>query len=313
MAGEKYSDWQILRIRRALRGFHKHHRFLDEDIGLADASDGEGETHISWRDAKWEDVAAAIYEYTSVQIEFERIRQFVEGVPGKQGQRRYPVPKPETLAAMVHFLTHEDIDLLSKNELAEYVPSLQAPLRLLEFLDEQPGAERMLPPAEVKGIYQTRFLDGEYIVIRELALLKPSEDGMLEIAEIDEFYERDGAFPEVEDTFYGLEAKLDRRTFSKGWGVITPEDNMLFFLKNQENGRNRYYFSLALGEQLWSEGVLEELVLYDHSYPVLLPGSPRMRSVTLRKVRQGMEPHVLHFKRTSDEVGGEKFSALINV
>jgi hypothetical protein len=268
-----------------------------------------------WRDATWSDVADAISEYSSVKVNPERLRQFVEGVKDKNGKLRYPVPQSETLAGIINLLTHEDLGLLSENELAEYVPSLQAPLRLLEFLDEQPGAERMLPPAEVEGIYQTGFIDGDYIVIRELALLKPSEDGMLEIAEIDEFYPRDEefpGFPEVEETFEGLKAKLHRRTFSKGWGVITPEDNMLFFLKNQENGRNKYYLSLALGESLWSEGVLEELVLYDHSYPVLLPGSPRMRSVTLRKARQGMEPHVLHFKRTPDEVGGRKFSPLIN-
>jgi len=313
MTGENYSEWQILRIRRGLRAFHKHHRFLDDDIDLIDASEGEGQSKLMWRDATWSDVANAIFEYMSVKVNPERLRQFVEGVKSKSGELRYPVPQAETLAGIVGLLTHEDIALLSEGELEEYLPSLQAPLRLLEFLDEQPGTQRMLPPAELKGIYQTTFLDGDYIVIRELAMLKPSEDGVLEVAEIDELYERDGAHPEVEDTFYGLKARLHNRTFSKGWGVITPEDNMLFFLKNQENARNKYYFSLALGEQLWSEGVLEELVLYDHSHSVLLPGPPRMRSVTLRKVRQGMEPHVLHFKRTSNEVGGDKFSALINV
>ena len=293
-----YSDWQILRIRRALQAFRTHHRVHDDD---------------GWRDSFWNDVADAIYEYTGLEIAFERIRQFVEGVPGKDGKTHFPVPQPERLAAFAEFLTHEDINLLSQNELDEYVPSFQAPLRLLEYLDEQPGAERILPPAELKGIYQTRFVDADCIVIRELALLKPSKnDGMLEVAEIDEFYERDGAFPDVEDTFYGLEAKLDRRIFSKGWAVITPEDNILFFLKDQENGRNRYYFSLALGEQLWSEGVLEELVLYDHSFPELLPGPQRPRSVTLRKVKQGMEPRLLHYKRVSDEVGGDKFRELIN-
>lgn len=312
MAGENYSDWQILRIRRGLRAFHSHHRFRADEVELKDASEGEGQSQLMWRDATWSDVADAIFEYTSVEVNPERLRQFVEGVKSKSGELRYPVPQAETLAGIVGLLTDEDIDLLSEGELEEYLPALQAPLRLLEFLDERPGAERMLPPAELKGIYQTRFLDGDYIVIRELAILKPSEDGVVEVAEIDELYEREGAFPEVEEDIAGLKAKLHRTIFSKGWAVITPEDNILFFLKNEENGRNRYCFSLALGEQLWSEGVLEELVLYDHSFPELLPGPQRPRSVTLRKVKQGMEPRLLHYKRVSDEVGGDKFRGLIN-
>ena len=310
-----YSNWQILRIRRALDAFYTHNRLLGDEIDLSDPTDGTNEKHVGSRDSDWDDVADAIYEYSGVRPGAERLRSFVKGNKGK-----YTIPEDPSLAAIAKFLTHEDIDLLSEQELGEYVPTVQAPLRLLEFLDPQPGAERILPPAELAGTYEVRFLDGEYIVIRELALQKPSKDGMLEVAEIDEIYETEEEGPKLEDTFLGGKAKLHERIISKGWAVITPEDNILFFLKNQENGRNRIYVSLALDDALWTEGTLDGLVLYDQSHTQLYLGSKRQEKIkvpvprvfTERKAHRDMEPRVLLYRRVSDEVGSDKFRGLIN-
>lgn len=150
-----YSDWQILRIRRALNAFYTHHRFLSDD--LDDAGEENGEKHLSWRDASWDDVADAIHEYSGVRPGAERLRAFVKGSKGK-----FTTPEEASLAAIARFLMHEDINLLSERELGEYAPPMQAPLRLLEFLDEEPGKERILPPAQLQGIYQTRFMDDDY-------------------------------------------------------------------------------------------------------------------------------------------------------
>ena len=46
------------------------------------------------------------------------------------------MPKPEALEAIVAFVTSEELDLLSKQELEEYVPGFQAPMRLQEFLTQ---------------------------------------------------------------------------------------------------------------------------------------------------------------------------------
>ena len=318
MSGKKksmYSNWQILRIRRALDAFYTHNRLLGDEIDLFDPTEGTEEKHVRSRDTDWDDVADAIYEYSGLRPGAERLRSFVKGNKGK-----YTTPEDPSLAAIAKFLTHEDIDLLSEDELAEYVPPLQAPLRLLEFLDREPGAERILPPAQLKGIYETRFLEDDYIVIRELALQKPSPDGMLEIAEIDELYETEEERPKPEDTFLGEKAKLHTRIISKGWAVITPEDNILFFLKNQENGRNRIYLSLALDDALWTDGTLDGLVLYDQSFTHLFRGKkhhkklgiPSPRILTEHQVRREIEPRMPLYRRVSDEVGGEKFRGLIN-
>ena len=58
----RFSDWQLNRLRDALRAFHKFGR---------DPVDGR---HFNWKD-----VSEAIFLSTEVEVPPERLRQFVEG------------------------------------------------------------------------------------------------------------------------------------------------------------------------------------------------------------------------------------------
>ena len=298
-----YAEWQLLRIRRALRAFHRYHRFLKDEIELFDESEGTTNLRINWRDATWDDVSGAIYEHTSVKVPQERLRQFVEGVNSKTGDKRYPVPKDESLAAITGFLSHEDVDLLSDEELHQFVPSYQAPLRLLEFLDEQPGGQRLLPTARFEGIYQTRLSQEDSVVIRELVLQNPSEDGLMQVVEVEEFYDVEGHVPGPDESREQRHEEILARESSGGWAILTPEDNILFFLKNEETGRNKYYLSLALDEMLWSKDPLAKMVLYHQDYPLQLESTDQVQSSLVDKVREGVVPNIHHYGRVSADLG----------
>ena len=69
----RFSDWQLNRLRDALRAYHKFGR---------DAVDGR---HFNWKD-----VSEAISLSTEVEVPPERLRQFVEGVKTPGGGRRAP-------------------------------------------------------------------------------------------------------------------------------------------------------------------------------------------------------------------------------
>ena len=66
----RFSDWQLNRLRDALRAFHKWGR---------DPVDG--------RYFNWKDVSEAIFLSAEVEVPPERLRQFVEGVT-KPGESR---------------------------------------------------------------------------------------------------------------------------------------------------------------------------------------------------------------------------------
>ena len=138
----KYSDWQLNRLRDALRAYKVYER------------SHEGE-YFTWKDVREAIAADTGYEIgTSPENGAERLRQFVEGVNSKDGGRKYPEPKDDALDAIVQFALDEDNHLLSNDELNEYAPARQAPLRLLEYLDQFSGAERHIPVDKLKGVFQ---------------------------------------------------------------------------------------------------------------------------------------------------------------
>jgi hypothetical protein len=113
----RFSDWQLNRLRDALRAFHKFGR---------DAVDGR---HFNWKD-----VSEAIFLSAEVEVPPERLRQFVEGVKTPAGGRRLLTMQDDRLDAIAKFATDEDYGLISEAELREHAPSWHAAQRLLEYL-----------------------------------------------------------------------------------------------------------------------------------------------------------------------------------
>ena len=216
----------------------------------------------------WKDVSEAIDEYTGVRIPPERLRQFVEGVRKPEGGYKHPVPKADRVKAIYEFTTHEELRLLTEAELEEFKPASQALLRLMEYLEQSFDSGRITPPESVKGDFRMWRSDDTEFVASELTLEKPLENGLIEVHQSDDFYDRD-----VAEDFQLLSspdrhrARISQVQFS-GWALLTPEDNFFFFLKNDRNARNRYYFTLASDLSHGSAEALTQLFVLDHDYPL---------------------------------------------
>jgi hypothetical protein len=62
-------------------------------------------------------------------------------------------------------------------------------------------------------------------------------------------------------------SELDATYRASGWGVITPEGNLLLFMKNDRFGHNHYYFTIALHPDIWSGTPATQLALLRHANP----------------------------------------------
>ena len=139
---KELSEWQAARVRDALRAYHRYERGID----------GEYFT--------WKDVREAIAVYTEVEIGAsakngaERLRQFVEGIEdGKgTGKRKFPLPQPAAIEGIVAFVTDEELNLLTMEELHEYRPDFQAPLRLFGYLEHNFDADCLMTQSMLDGL-----------------------------------------------------------------------------------------------------------------------------------------------------------------
>ncbi len=256
------SDWQLMRVRNALRAYHCYER-REED----------------GKYFNWKDVREAIAVYTGYEIGgtsksgpkhgAERLRQFVQGAEDKKGGWKYPVPKPDVLEAIVNFVTHEELDLLNEDELEEHIPGAQAALRLLEYFDDGSETARLTPPKKLQGVYNHYKSTIEGVVSTQLTLQRPNENGLIEVVELREYFSIQYCIVYKE---WGEEKRRQFRsahTVHSGWAILTPEDNLMFFLKNTDNRRNRHYYTLAAATSIWEEAdSYDILALVEQEFPL---------------------------------------------
>lgn len=284
----KYSDWQLNRVRDALRAYHQYER------GIEDAP------------FTWKDVREGIAEETGVEIGAnakigaERLRQFVEGLRTKDGGWKFPVLQDEWLSGVVQFVTSADNDLLSEDELRVHAPHRQAALRLLDYLAPKIAGQSNRPAAKLQGRFQARKGDEEEFVVRELILQKPSKEGLIEVTETEEFYP-----PEAASHYdaWSLKERLKQRDSigrHGGWAILTPETNLLFFLKEEHGGFNRYYFTLASDYSEKAQPPLSQLILLHHDYPLHTEEEDRDKpaSELLARAEEMMAGGMFLYRRT---------------
>ncbi len=134
---------------------------------------------------------------------------------------------------------------------------------------------RLLPPVIFEGTYQARRADERSFVVRELTLQRPSDEGMMQVTKTEERYnaqfkdEYDGWTPEQR------RERRRSRTLYGGWAIFTPEDNVMVFLKEADNGKNLYQFTLAADMTYTPKSTVERLVLLHHDYPIELENTNR--------------------------------------
>jgi hypothetical protein len=69
------------------------------------------------------------------------------------------------------------------------------------------------------------------------------------------------------------------------------------FLKQADNGKNLYQFTLAADMSYQPDATVERLVLLGHDYPVELEDASRDAPDMLRAILQETEKNILFFRR----------------
>jgi len=304
----EYSEWQLTRLRNALRAFHKHGRHEVED------DDEDKRKRNRERRLNWKYVAEEIWDAagpgflgvmddrdtevrrTRIKQFAERLRQFVEGNRNPDGaqRRKFQRMQPDSLAAIVKFVT--GAGLLLPEEMEERAPSSQAALRLLEYLDQGFDRIRTLPLVKFDGTYQARReSDGEFIV-QELTLERPSSDGMMQVSMAEEVFDA-----KLKDKFDGWKPqerheKRDSRILYGGWAIFTPEETIMLFLKGPSS-KNLYQFTLAADLEYRPDDPVQKLVLQRHDYPIELEDRNQDESEMVRAVLKETAKNLVVFRR----------------
>ncbi|HXW21981.1 MAG TPA: hypothetical protein VEK14_03665 [Rhodomicrobium sp.] len=304
----EYSEWQLTRLRNALRAFHKHgrHEVDDEDDGKRSRT----------RDRKfnWKYVAEEIWDAagpgflglmddrdtdvrrTRIKQFAERLRQFVEGNRNSDGteRRKFQRMQPDSLAAIVKFVT--DGGLLEPDELVEHAPSTQAALRLLEYLDQGFDRIRTLPLLKFDGTYQARRKNDDEFIVLELTLERPSRDGMMQVTMTEEVFNAN--LEDKFDRWKPQERQEYRHTLMHygGWAIFTPEENIMLFLKGPSQ-KNLYQFTLAADLEYRPDDPVQKLVLQHHQYPIELQDKNQAEPEMVNAVLQETAKHLVVFKR----------------
>lgn len=302
----EYAEWQLTRLRNALRALHKHgrHQVEDEPKGKS-----KSERRLNWKyvaEEIWDAAGPGFLGLADdrdtetrrkrIKQFAERLRQFVEGNRNPDGvqRRKFQRMQPDSLAAIVKFVT--GAGLLEPDELEERAPSSQAALRLLEYLDQGFDRVRTLPLLKFDGAYQARRVsDGEF-TIHELTLERPSSDGMMQVTMTEEVF--DAKLKDKFDRWKPQERYENRnsRILYGGWAIFTPEENIMLFLKGP-SARNLYQFTLAADLQYRPDDAVQKLVLQHHHYPIELEDRNQDEPEMVRTVLQETAKNLLVFRR----------------
>jgi hypothetical protein len=278
-----YSDWQLNRLRDALRAYHDY-----------------GGKRLSQK-FNWKDVAEAMAEELRLQdppVAAERLRQFVEGNRSKDGaMRKFGSLKPESLEQVVAFVM--SAGLLRPAEFEERAPSFQAAQRLLEFFDPSGRRLHVYTAAIFEGRYKARVIEERVFREFDLMLHHPSEPALMEVTNTEEVFDKK-LLSQADK--WDPEERRDhcrKRTVYAGWAIFTPEGNVMVFLREAaNNGKNLHQFTLAAD---WcAPGTLtERLYLLRHDFPIEMEDTNLDQEQILRSILHETEKNIVVFRRTA--------------
>jgi hypothetical protein len=234
----------------------------------------------------WKDLAGLIFDLTKVEFKGDSLRAIVEGQVSR-GKRRSG--GEENLDALVQFLTDPEVKALSLKELDEPKIPYRLAMQLIEFLNfeeedeieeedevgraadeidmKRTGDEVALPPATMEGTYRAvcRSEDGISDISLEITL---SNDGrLLHLEEASDIYRNTDADPAALSEHEKKRHRWRHNEF-KGWGIFTPEENIIGFMKRlSQYGGNQYYSLMANIPRVSAEAPVQRLVLHAHDDP----------------------------------------------
>jgi hypothetical protein len=236
------------------------------------------EEGAGWTSFNWNSVAEILHlvieeiegtEETELRIKGERLRQIATG----QISRGNPSgTTDDNLDLIVHFLTHSDIKFLTVEDLNEPDLPYQFALQLMEFLRHDVHSDLALPPGNLKGRYRAVIRSSGEISDIRVEIIISRDGNLVHVNETADIF-TDPGIKDPEDWSPGQRKHyFDRHTESRGWGIRTPEDNLLCFLKrriaNNTYQGNKYYSTLASIPKFGTRAPVEHLAFltYDGSY-----------------------------------------------
>jgi len=210
------------------------------------------------RGLSWQGIQQDIEHLTGVAMGGkDHLRQYIAGT-------RPATDNAARRQALVEFLTHPDMDLMTLGEFLEPGSYLHAARRLLEYLrtDLDPVAVDS-PIRRISGLYvsEAKSHSEESRIVLNITHVE-DESWILRVLE-----ERQHVSTlKHKDEFIRSES----RSASSGWCVLTPEDNLLFFLKDNQYGKNHYYH-LVSDLEIWTDEPYDNFLLLRYDYPEPMP------------------------------------------
>jgi hypothetical protein len=268
----RYSAAQIYLIRQSLRAYK----------AMKTAQKGPG---FSWESAA-EILHLVIEEIegtreTELRIKGERLRQIAKG----QISRGTPSgTTDENLDLIVRFLTHTDIKFLTVEELNEPGLPYQCALQLMEFLRHDEHSDLALPSRGLEGTYRAVIRSSGEISDIRVEIIISRDGNLVHVNETADIFTEpnvnkapdiftDHGVKDPEDWSPGQRKYyFDRQIKNRGWGILTPEANLLCFLKREvakdTYQGNKYYNSIASIPKFGTPVPIQHLALltYDGSY-----------------------------------------------
>lgn len=268
--GGPYSDRQLDIIGAALWAHFDY----------AELPDGKG--------MSWNSIAEAIGEYTGVTMGYEVLRRFAkrhgknnDQDAQKSSRKTYmqATSNPENIQAIIDYLSHPDIKALFLEELEkEERIDLQPALRLMDYLRQDIDTSYSAPLCW-DGKFRTEFKDEDRRTVIELDLDLRMNDGVILVTERRVIFGEEG----------------DARRESRGWAIVTPEDNILFFMKDGPFRRN-HYWSMA-GDLVTYQFERDRLALLYQDYPPEVGGDTLTSENAMEALQDHAEGNVFLFER----------------
>lgn len=231
----------------------------------------------------WEAVAAEIGECAGQNFSAAELKSFGECL--RRFYRDEQNPEPARCKMIADFLIKRD--LVSPEDLQEDRPVFTGPWQLATYLRRDKDPADLPVPVKLAGTYEAD-LQSRAVHIR-LIFEKPSDDGMVEVSE------------EATQTKAGDGAESVRLYYkARGWGIITPEDNLILLMKRGETHKNHYYFTLGSDIDLWSDHPIRRIVLYRHEYALEFEQSDEPEAAIDKTLGQ-LRDNIIFFYRVDDD------------
>jgi len=272
-----YDKPVLFRIRSILTAYRylwrsTKNKFKETDLENSVRDEGD---RYEWVELA-EDITGFIEAHSEMVLDFDfpsnSLQNFVRGlfkfdVENNKMAHKFSTPRdPRRIEAMVEFLTSPkskgyacERDVL----LAPVRPAV--PLQLVEFLNEEKDASRILQMAQVQGRYlcQTKERrDTENLLLQILE----TWDNRMAMVELTKYLKSTITKQSLTENLTSGTGQATHALYS-GWVVLTSENTLLICVQNIRDNNNLFYLSMGIENVANQSLVVQTIVFLEHDYP----------------------------------------------